>query len=328
MYFFEILENIMRDRNLKISDISKMTDIPDSTLRSIINRKNKTVALDVAFKISKGLNIPIEELNGEILSSYEIISKKDDDNMKNRTRKIKEEIKKQYGSIRKFCEIANIPSTTLTSALSNDIGCMGFDKVAKVCEILNLDILTFDRKKNNYNFNKISNKEEHLLSSFNKLNHFGQEKAIERVEELTQIEKYTIDNVSEELCVTRLDIKDIQLYEIPASAGTGMLITDDVPYEIKQIDLTIAPQARKADFALYVRGDSMEPSYYDGDIIFIKSQPAVDNGQIGIFIYDDESYIKKYSVQEDGAYLISLNKKYEPIKIDENLNFKVCGLVL
>ena len=65
-----------------------------------------------------------------------------------------------------------------------------------------------------------------------------------------------------------------------------MLITDDVPYEIKQIDLTIAPQARKADFALYVRGDSMEPSYYDGDIIFIKSQPAVDNGQIGIFIYD------------------------------------------
>ena len=167
-----------------------------------------------------------------------------------------------------------------------------------------------------------------MLIKFNKLNNLGKNEAKKRVDELTQIEKYTIDNVSEELCVTRTDIKNIQLYEIPASAGTGMLITDDVPYEIKQIDLTIAPQARKADFALYVRGDSMEPSYYDGDIIFIKSQPAIDNGQIGIFIYDDESYIKKYSVQEDGAYLVSLNKKYEPIKIDENLNFKVCGLVL
>ncbi|WP_250277407.1 helix-turn-helix domain-containing protein [[Clostridium] colinum] len=77
MYFFEILENIMSDRNLKISDISKMTDIPDSTLRSIINRKNKTVALDVAFKISKGLNIPIEELNNKEDLYYKNTEKKE-----------------------------------------------------------------------------------------------------------------------------------------------------------------------------------------------------------------------------------------------------------
>ena len=206
------------------------------------------------------------------------------------------------------------------------------DKLTIIAKALNVNeawLMGYDVPMDtNIVLNRISSKENRIISSFNKLNSLGQEKAIERVEELTQIEKYTIDNVSEELCITRTDIKNIQLYEIPASAGTGMLITDDVPYEVKQIDLTIAPQARKADFALYVRGDSMEPSYYDGDIIFIKSQPAVDNGQIGIFIYDDESYIKKYSIQEDGAYLISLNKKYEPIKIDENLNFKVCGLVL
>ena len=248
--------------------------------------------------------------------------------MNDRTKKIKEEIKKQYGSIRKFCEIANIPSTTLTSALSNDIGGMGFDKVAKICEILNLDILTFDSKKNNYDFNKISNKEEQLLSSFNKLNHFGQEKAIERVEELTQIDKYTINNIDEELSITEEDIQEIKLYEIPASAGTGSFIDCDVPYEIKKVDLTVAPQARRADFALYVRGDSMEPDYYDGDIVFIKEQPKVDNGQIGIFIYDDVSYIKKYSIQDDGIYLISLNDKYKPIKVDKSTPFRTCGLVL
>lgn len=132
----------------------------------------------------------------------------------------------------------------------------------------------------------------------------------------------------DELSISKDDIKNIHLYEIPASAGTGSFITDDVPYEIKQVDLTIVPQARKADFALYVRGDSMEPDYYDGDIVFIKEQPSIDNGQIGIFIYDNEAYIKKYSIQEDGIYLISLNKKYKPIKVDENSCFKVCGLVL
>ncbi len=185
-------------------------------------------------------------------------------------------------------------------------------------------------KQNNkhINNNQISQEESNLLITFNKLNVIGKNEAKKRVEELTQIPKYTIDNISEELSITREDVKDINLYEIPASAGTGMLITDDVPCEIKQVDLTIAPQARKADFALYVRGDSMEPNYYDGDIVFIKEQPYIDNGQIGIFIYDNETYIKKYSIQEDGVYLISLNKKYPPIKIEENTLFKICGIVL
>ena len=60
----------------------------------------------------------------------------------------------------------------------------------------------------------------------------------------------------------------------------------------------------------------------------VKEQLSLDNGQIGIFIYEDEAYIKKYSVQEDGVYLVSLNEKYPPIKIYENNTFKICGLVL
>ncbi len=178
-----------------------------------------------------------------------------------------------------------------------------------------------------------------MLTTFVNLDDFSKKNIVDFL--LKSIEDYYINNPDklkelnskintfEEMCITKdEDIKNIQLYEIPASAGTGMLITDDIPYEIKQIDLTIAPQARKADFALYVRGDSMEPVYYDGDIVFIKEQPSIDNGQIGIFIYDDEAYIKKYSIQEDGTYLVSLNKKYKAIKIEENINCKVCSLVL
>ncbi len=190
--------------------------------------------------------------------------------------------------------------------------------------------------KNKYQLDEVSTS---LLTTFVNLDEFSKKNIIDFL--LKSIEDYYTNNPDklkelnlkintfEEMCITKdEDIKNIQLYEIPASAGTGMLITDDIPYEIKQIDLTIAPQARKADFALYVRGDSMEPVYYDGDIVFIKEQPSLDNGQIGIFIYDDEAYIKKYSIQEDGTYLVSLNKKYPPIKIEENICFKICGLVL
>ena len=151
--------------------------------------------------------------------------------------------------------------------------------------------------------------------------------------DITQIPKYTLNNAAEEeLSITTenniVDSQDIKIYDTPVSAGKGSFMNDYEPYNILKVDVRLTPQARRCDFALKVRGDSMEPYYYDGDIVFVKKQPSLDNGQIGIFIYEDESYIKKYSVQEDGVYLISLNKNYPPIKIDENNTFKICGLVL
>lgn len=67
MDFYKILEDIMQQKSISIPDVARMCNLPDSTIRSIISRKSKTVALEVAFKISKGLNVSLEELNGEIL---------------------------------------------------------------------------------------------------------------------------------------------------------------------------------------------------------------------------------------------------------------------
>lgn len=64
MDFYCILQTILSERNLSIPDAARICNIPDSTLRSIIARKNKTVALEVAMKISKGLNVSLERLNG------------------------------------------------------------------------------------------------------------------------------------------------------------------------------------------------------------------------------------------------------------------------
>ena len=65
MYFYEILQSIMQERNLSIPDVARLSGLPDSTVRSILTRKNKTVALEVAFKLEKGLNVSVAELNGE-----------------------------------------------------------------------------------------------------------------------------------------------------------------------------------------------------------------------------------------------------------------------
>ena len=68
MDFYKILEDIMQQKSISIPDVARMCNLPDSTIRSIISRKSKTVALEFAFKISKGLNISLEELNGEVLN--------------------------------------------------------------------------------------------------------------------------------------------------------------------------------------------------------------------------------------------------------------------
>lgn len=64
MAIYEILQEIMEDRDLSVADTARICDLPDSTVRGIIRRKQDTVALEVAFKLAKGLNVSLERLNG------------------------------------------------------------------------------------------------------------------------------------------------------------------------------------------------------------------------------------------------------------------------
>ncbi|MDE7342244.1 MAG: helix-turn-helix domain-containing protein [Lachnospiraceae bacterium] len=64
MEIYKILAQIMEERQLKISDVARMCDLPDSTVRGIEKRKQSTIALEVAFKLSNGLGVSLEYLNG------------------------------------------------------------------------------------------------------------------------------------------------------------------------------------------------------------------------------------------------------------------------
>lgn len=113
---------------------------------------------------------------------------------------------------------------------------------------------------------------------------------------------------------------EIALYDLPASAGTGSFMFDSNYYEM--VELPNVPP--KATFAVRVSGDSMQPKYQDRDIVFVKQQPTVNNGEIGIFVLNGEAYIKECGNGE----LISLNANYEPIKVKEHDTLKCYGKVL
>lgn len=69
MDFYEILSDIMEREGLTIPEVARKCELSDSTVRSIFDRKQKKIALNVAFKIADGLGVSLEELNGELNSS-------------------------------------------------------------------------------------------------------------------------------------------------------------------------------------------------------------------------------------------------------------------
>lgn len=78
---------------------------------------------------------------------------------------------------------------------------------------------------------------------------------------------------------------------------------------------------------LLVNGDSMEPSFFDGDIIEYHPQPELENGEIGVFAVNGGITMKKFRKNSD-IRLESLNKIYEDIVIQETDDFSILGKVI
>lgn len=126
-------------------------------------------------------------------------------------------------------------------------------------------------------------------------------------------------NIEYERCQVKEDpssyvpdnIRPIDYYRKNASAGNGQVVFDDTVVE--RITIPDIPQYKRVAYAIGVNGNSMEPLYYDGDILLIEPTVDMEVGEIGIFIVDGEAYVKKLGNGE----LISLNKGYDNIPLTE-----------
>ena len=135
---------------------------------------------------------------------------------------------------------------------------------------------------------------------------------------------------------------EMPVSNLAVSAGTGAFL-DEGNYEMISFPESSVPD--KADFAVRVSGDSMEPVYQDGQIVWVQLCDHVRVGEVGVFLYDGEGYIKEYNEQKPEGrdleefidsngilhmqpVMVSYNQKYEPKIILANAGFKVIGRVL
>lgn len=141
---------------------------------------------------------------------------------------------------------------------------------------------------------------------------------IKKYRSLSEYDKETVNGL-----VNRLSAKPTEFVQlmppiiIPyygevASAGTGQFVFDDIPPEMIEIENCM--ENMHVNFAIGVNGDSMEPTYSDGDTLLVKKQDSINIGEIGIFMIDGEAFVKELG---DGV-LISHNKNYQDRPINEN----------
>ena len=99
------------------------------------------------------------------------------------------------------------------------------------------------------------------------------------------------------------------------AAGPPRTATEDiVGYE------EISPELAETGefFALHINGQSMEPRMKEGDVVIVRRQPCVENGEIAIVLIGrEEATCKRFYRYKEGISLVSLNPQYAPMFFSE-----------
>lgn len=227
----------------------------------------------------------------------------------------------KYKSIRQFSYEVDIPATTIQSILNNGVENAGVKKMTKICSYLGLDI---DALADGYIKEKTVSD---IPMTISEISH------IKKFRSLDDYGKDMVDTVLQKEYERNIEYKkEFIQFEPPmllpyyghiASAGTGQFVFDDIPPEMIEVENNHVNM--QANFAVGVSGDSMNPTYKDGDVLLIKKQPSVNIGEIGIFMINGEAFVKELGHN----VLVSHNPKYAPIAFSESISCigKVLGKV-
>lgn len=201
-------------------------------------------------------------------------------------------------------DIVGVGKSTVRKWEQGMISNMGRDKIVSISKALKispLDILEIEEQNNIYTI-------------YNQLNPTRQ----------TKVYNFATDQLNEQRVEeTPAIYHTVQVYSL-LSAGTGIVDLD--PTDTTEIELNghVPPH----DLAFEVRGDSMEPVFENGEIVFVKKTQDIHNGQIIAVQINEEAFIKKVYINDDHMRLVSLNKEYEDIIANEDDDIRVVGKVL
>nr|WP_275975196.1 S24 family peptidase [Tetragenococcus halophilus] len=141
----------------------------------------------------------------------------------------------------------------------------------------------------------------------------------------TKVYNYAQHELEEQNKVIDINEKKGIYLQSKVSAGTGVLDLDPTYGETISYDGEIP---NHYDLAFLVSGNSMTPTFEDGEIIFVEKYPNPINGAIMVVQIDEQAYIKKVYLEKDNLRLVSLNQDYDDILANEDNNIRIVGKVV
>lgn len=225
----------------------------------------------------------------------------------NREMYLKELIEAEYGTVRNFSEQIKVPYTTVRSILERGVLNAKMENIINICKGLGIT------PEQLYNF------EDSIVANISKI------AARLNVERQQVVYKFTEQQYNEQNNVIKFPVPtrtQVSVYGA-VSAGNGEYLLEGTP-ELVDYDGAVPEH----DFAVVVNGDSMEPTFENKQIIFVKKTHEARNGQFVIADYDHQAYVKKLMRDENGCRLVSLNKKYDDMVIDDEHELSIFGVVV
>ena len=198
------------------------------------------------------------------------------------------------------------------------------ENVNKLAKFFNVNTYDIDPRMKVSDFNNDELRMS-LLSKYEKLNTENKKKVVDYADNRLKDQKRQqnkIHPINENDNTYYVDVLG------SVSAGTGEWLTDEQHEEV-----TVNNEPPAHDFALRVNGDSMTPTFSDGQIIYVNKiydTDEVRNNQFVIAELNGDSYVKKIVFDDDrkNCRLISLNKRYADIEIKKSDDFKIVGVVI
>lgn len=175
-------------------------------------------------------------------------------------------------------------------------------KLSKVIPVAKEDLTTKVR-------DTIVRDDDEILDKYYRLDEHGKRAVMGLIE--TELERMTEEKKSAKVYAmyeaNTQELVEVDYYQEAAGMGLGQSVEAVRPSKL-ELPAEIIPEY--TDFMITVVGDSMEPTYFSGDILFVQSTNVLNQGDIGVFSLGGEELVKEYG----GDTLISHNKKYAPIE--------------
>lgn len=169
-----------------------------------------------------------------------------------------------------------------------------------------------------------------ITTIYNQLTEKRQAKVYNFADRQLREQKYGVADAGKIIPLPKQQKQTVDIYG-RLSAGGGAYNDKTI---VETVEVNSAPS--KYDMAFVVTGDSMFPTFEDGEVVFIKQTQEVFNGQIAAIEINDEAFIKKVYIEGKRMRMVSLNadvdqngnRLYPDFYADECDNLFVIGRVI